>query len=119
MICSSVNLLFLMTPHSYSQESENSWLSFRVSRQRHTYGVRKDADPEGSRGRRLVQFKANPADLGLTGLPFSLHCVGSRNLALRCLEHLIQPQGSLRRAHPKLQGLGPFPQRSRVVRRPT
>ena len=35
MICSSVNLLFLMTP-PYSKESENSWLSFRVSR--HTYG---------------------------------------------------------------------------------
>ena len=32
MICSSVNLLFAHDSSRYSEESENSWLSFRVSR---------------------------------------------------------------------------------------
>ena len=48
MICSSVNLLFLMTPHSYSEESENSWLSFRVSRQQQWRRFREAAGQRNS-----------------------------------------------------------------------
>ena len=38
-----------------------------------THGVRKDPDPDGSQSNLRVQFKANPADFGGSGIPFLLY----------------------------------------------